>query len=102
MNPNYQLGLLCLSHLLIGADGVVHAQETNALDLIRKREKISEEIYCKFEKIISEKKERELYQHCVGLINLCNDDEKLRIFAMLYKLSEVDGRVHIKEIKLLL
>jgi hypothetical protein len=102
MNPNYQLGLLCLSHLLICADGVVDVQEAAALELIRKREKISEKIYQEFQRVIAEKKERDLYQHGINLINLCSDDEKLRAFVMLYKLSEVDGRVHIKEIRLLL
>lgn len=102
MEANYHLALLCLSHLLIGADGVVHVQEESALKLIRKKEKISEETYQEFEKIISQKKERELYQHGVALVNQCTDEQKLLIFAMLYKLSEVDGRVHVKEIRLLL
>ena len=48
------------------------------------------------------KKDRDLYHHSLELINRCSDQEKLRTFAMLYKLSEVDGRVHLKEIKLLL
>ena len=102
MNSNYHLGLLCFSHLLIGADGVVHATEVNALELIRKSENISPDTYRDFEKIISTFKERDLYQRASDLINCCNDQEKLRTFAMLYKLSEVDGRVHVKEIRLLL
>ena len=102
MNPNYQLGLLCLAHLLISADGVVDEQELKALGIIRKKEKISDNVYVKFEKVIEGKKERELFQKGIELINLCTDEEKLKVFAMLYKLSEVDGRVHVKEIRLLL
>ncbi|MFO7259333.1 MAG: hypothetical protein DIU61_016665, partial [Bacteroidota bacterium] len=43
-----------------------------------------------------------LYNRGIALINECTRDEKLSIFATLYKMSEVDGRVHQKEIKLLL
>lgn len=102
MNPNYHLGLLCLAHLLISADGVIDEIETDALEMIRQREKISESLYKEFETIITVKKERELYQKGIDLINCCSDEEKLKVFAMLYKLSEVDGRVHVKEIRLLL
>jgi uncharacterized tellurite resistance protein B-like protein len=102
MSPAYQLGLLCLSHLLIGVDGEVHPDEKGAFEKMRIREKISTETFQQFETIVAEKKERDLYNHSIGLINQCTDDEKLRVFAMLYKLSEVDGRVHVKEIRLLL
>ena len=102
MNSNYHLGLLCLAHLLISADGVIDDQETEALGIIKKREKIPEALYREFENIVLEKKERELYHTGIELINRCTDAEKLKVFAMLYKLSEVDGRVHVKEIRLLL
>jgi uncharacterized tellurite resistance protein B-like protein len=102
MNSNYQLGLLCLSHLLISADGVIDPQEIDAFELIRKGEGISNDTYREFQRIVLQKKERDLYQHSINLINQCSDEEKLRAFAMLYKLSEVDGRVHVKEIRLLL
>jgi uncharacterized tellurite resistance protein B-like protein len=102
MNKDYQLGLLCLTHLLISADGVVDKNEVDALEIIKIKEKITEPVYSEFQKIIAEKKEREIYQLGIDLINRCADDEKLKVFVMLYKLSEVDGRVHVKEIRLLL
>jgi uncharacterized tellurite resistance protein B-like protein len=102
MNKNYQLGLLCLTHLLISADGIVDKNEVDALEIIKIKEKITEPVYSEFQKIIAEKKEREIYQLGIDLINRCADDEKLKVFVMLYKLSEVDGRVHVKEIRLLL
>ena len=102
MSPNYHLALLCLSHLLIAADGEVHPDEKGAFDKMCIREKISNATFQDFQTIVSQKKERDLYNHSIGLIGDCTDDEKLRIFAMLYKLSEVDGRVHVKEIRLLL
>jgi uncharacterized tellurite resistance protein B-like protein len=102
MNSNYQIGLLCLTHLLIGADGVIDDHETDAMKMIQDREQISNAVFHEFEHFIRNKKEREIYQHGIDLINLCSDAEKLKVFVTLYKLSEVDGRVHVKEIRLLL
>jgi uncharacterized tellurite resistance protein B-like protein len=98
----YHLGLLCLTHLLISADGVVDNNEVDALQIIKKRENISHEVFTEFEKLIATKGEREIFQLGIELINHCSTEEKIRVFVMLYKLSEVDGRVHIKEIRLLL
>lgn len=102
MNRNYHLGLLCLAHLLISADGIVDENEIDALQIIKKKEKISDEIFQEFERLVREKKEREIFQIGIDLINQCSAEEKLNVFVMLYKLSEVDGRVHVKEIRLLL
>ena len=102
MNKNYQLGLLCLTHLLVSADGVVHETEVDALSIIKRKEGISDDVYKNFEKLIEKKKEREVYHMGIEFLNKCSDEEKLKVFVMLYKLSEVDGRVHVKEIRLLL
>jgi uncharacterized tellurite resistance protein B-like protein len=102
MNRNYQLGLLCLSHLLISADGVVDDIELNALLAIKEKEKISDALFNEFECLVKEKKEREIFQTGIDSINQCTADEKLRALVLLYKLSEVDGRVHVREIRFLL
>jgi uncharacterized tellurite resistance protein B-like protein len=102
MNRDYQLGLLCLTHLLVSADGVVDKVEVDALEIIRINEKIDNAVYIEFQQITETKKEREIYQIGIDLISRCTDAEKLKVFVMLYKLSEVDGRVHVKEIRLLL
>lgn len=102
MNKNYQLGLLYLVHLLVSADGVVDEKELAALDKIKSREKIPDDVFNQFRNEIAEKKERTIYQAGIELFNQCSDQEKLRGFAILYKMSEVDGRVHVKEVRLLL
>jgi uncharacterized tellurite resistance protein B-like protein len=102
MNKKYQLGLLCLTHLLICADGVVVAEETDAIKIIKSREGISDAAFEEFQNFIKDKKEREIYQYGIDFINHCSDAEKLKVFVTLYKLSEVDGRVHVSEIRLLL
>jgi uncharacterized tellurite resistance protein B-like protein len=102
MNKDYQLSLLCLTHLLVSADGVLDKTEADALAIIRENEKISDDVFKEFRGIAEQKKEREIYHTGIDLLNKCSDAEKMRIFVMLYKLSEVDGRVHVKEIRLLL
>ena len=102
MNKKYQLGLLYLVHLLVSADGIVDENELAALQRIKEREGISKETFHEFEEAVKEKKERDIYQSGIELLNQCNDEEKLRAFVTLYKMSEVDGRVHVKEVRLLL
>jgi uncharacterized tellurite resistance protein B-like protein len=102
MNKNYQLGLLCFTHLLVSADGVVDEHEMDALRIIKHNEKISDETFDAFESTIKIKREKDIYQCGIEFINQCTDAEKIKVFVTLYKLSEVDGRVHVKEIRLLL
>ena len=102
MNKNYQLGLLDLVHLLMSADGVVDDNETQALNTIKGKEGISETVFDEFKEAIRTKRGREIYQTGIEYMNRCTDEEKLRAFVILYKMSEVDGRVHVKEVRLLL
>ncbi len=101
-NKNYQLGLLHLVHLLISADGVIDEKERNAILRIKNKESISDSIYTEFENDVKTKTEKDIYQQGIALINECTDEEKLNAFVHLYKLSEVDGNVHVKEVRLLL
>jgi uncharacterized tellurite resistance protein B-like protein len=102
MDKNYQLALLCLTHLLISADGVEHENEIDALKIIKTREGVEDSLYRDFQQMVLRNKEREIYQHGIDNLNQCSDHQKLNVFVTLYKLSEVDGRVHVKEIRLLL
>lgn len=102
MNKDYQLGMLYLLHLLTGVDGNINETEILALDKIKHNEGITEETILEFENTIKMLKERDIYQRAIEYINACSREEKLKTFASLYKMSEVDGRVHVKEIRLLL
>jgi uncharacterized tellurite resistance protein B-like protein len=102
MNKNYQLGLLYLVHLLVSADDIVDEKERIALQKIREKEKIKDDTFQEFELAIQQKKEREIYEAGIELLNQCSDKEKMNAFVLMYKMSEVDGRVHVKEIRLLL
>jgi uncharacterized tellurite resistance protein B-like protein len=102
MNKNYQLGLLYLVHLLVSADGVVDKNELAALEKIKSNEKIPDDVYSQFKNDIDTKREKDIYQSGLDALGKCSEEEKLRAFAILYKMSEVDGRVHVKEVRLLL
>ena len=101
-NKNYQLGLLYLVHLLINADGVIDEKERQALVRVTAAEGIPESTFLAFEAEIANKKEREIYLDGIEMINSCTRDEKLTALAHLYKMSEADGHVHVKEVRLLL
>lgn len=102
MTENYQLGLLYLVHLLVSSDGHVDEEELYALQQLKIRENIPSSIFSQFEKTVQDKKEREIYEEGIKYLNLCTTDEKLRAFVILYKMSEVDGWIHVKEVRLLL
>lgn len=101
-NSNFHFGLLYLAHLLISSDGVIDDKEREALLSIKRKENIPDDRYREFQKSVAEEKERDIYQKGIELLNLCNDHEKLTAFVHLYKMSEADGRVHVKEVRLLL
>jgi uncharacterized tellurite resistance protein B-like protein len=99
---HYHLGLLYMVHLLIGSDGKVSADEKTALKQLQDEEKINDKIIERFNSAVENKAEREIYQDGIDLLNKCTNDEKLNAFVHLYKLSEADGNVHVKEVRLLL
>ena len=101
-NSNSRLGLLYLAHLLISADGIIDAKEYQALSKIKEKESISDEDFKQFELAVVGKKERDIYREGIELMNNCTEEEKLNAFVHLYKMSEIDGRVHVKEVRLLL
>jgi uncharacterized tellurite resistance protein B-like protein len=101
-SPNSQLGLLYLAHLLMTADGEIDAKEYQALSKIKVKESISDANFKKFEEAVKGKKERDIYREGIELMNNCTDEEKLNAFVHLYKMSEIDGLVHVKEVRLLL
>ncbi len=102
IEKNYHLGLLYLVHLLINADGVVNEKEQLALTKIRSKEEIPDSIFDEFERDVLQFKPKEIYQKGINLLSDCEEKKKLNAFVHLYKISEVDGSVHVKEVRLLL
>ena len=100
--PNAQLGLLYLAHLRISADGIIDTKEYQALTKIKAKESISYQDFNKFQESVRNKTERDIYREGIEMMNNCTEEEKLTAFVHLYKMSEADGRTHIKEVRLLL
>lgn len=101
-NKDYRLGLLYLVHLLVSADGVIDENEQLAMKRVMDKEEIPASLFEEFQAAIASKTERDIYQAGIDYLNRCTDAEKLRAFVHLYQMSEVDGRVHVKEVRLLL
>ena len=101
-NKSYQIGLLYLVHLLICSDGTVDEIEKKALKKVKDKENIPDSVFDEFQNVVATKKEKDIYQEGIEMINKCSKEEKLKAFVHLYKMSEVDGRVHVKEVRLLL
>lgn len=101
-SKDYQMGLLYLTHLLISADGFIDEKEFASLLRIKNKETIADSVFKEFEDGIRDKKEKDIYKIGIDLISECTDKEKLDAFAHLYNMSEVDGSVHVREVRLLL
>ena len=101
-NPDFQLALLYLMHLVIGADGEIDEKEMSALNSIKKKANISNETFEKFASGVKHMRERDIYVNGLELLNNCSEKEKVNAFAILHKLTEADGKVHIKEVRFLL
>jgi uncharacterized tellurite resistance protein B-like protein len=101
-SKNYQLGLLYLTHLLISADGVIDEKEFASLLRIKNKENMPDSVFKEFEDSVRNMNEKEIYKTGIEIIGNCPDEEKLDAFAHLYNMSEVDGSVHVREVRLLL
>jgi len=101
-NTDFQLGLLHFVHLLVMVDGAIDQREKAAIRKIKLEEKIPDWIFDDFEESVTEKSERQIYEEGVEMLNRCTEEEKLTAFVHLYRLSEADDNVHVREVRLLL
>ena len=99
---DYHNGLLYLAHLIITADGVIDENELKAMENLKKEEQIPDQVFKDYKESVKTMKEKDIYQKAIDLISNCDDEERLRAFSWLYKISEVDGNVHVKEVRFLL
>jgi uncharacterized tellurite resistance protein B-like protein len=101
-SENYHNGLLYLAHLVISADGIIDENELQALQSIKEKEGISDLVFDTYKSDVQNMREKDIYQKAIEQISTCTDEERLRAFTWLYKISEVDGSVHVKEVRFLL
>lgn len=99
---HFHNGLLLLSYLVIAADGKLDDEEKEALKKICEKENISIEYMNNFLRYAMVLPEKEVYTKGLEEIDHCSHEEKLRAFSWLYRISEVDGMLHVKEVRFLL
>ncbi len=98
----FQLGLLYLTHLIISADDVVDDDELNALKIICDTEGIPGKIFNRVRGNLETLTEKEIYLNGLQSLEQCSEEERMKVFVWLYKMSAADGNVHAKEIRFLL
>jgi len=101
-SQNYQLGLLHFAHLLVTVDGFIDDREKTAMSSLIKEEQIPDQVYAEFQKTVNTKPQHEVYDRGIKFLSMCSDEEKLSALVHLYRLSEIDDNVHVKEVRLLL
>jgi len=99
---HYHNGLLLLSYLITAADGYLDDLEKKALEKIAVHEGIELEHLENFIKYAKALPEKSVYNQGLEEISKCSDEEKLNAFCWLYRISEVDGKVHVKEVRFLI
>ncbi|MBX2961104.1 MAG: TerB family tellurite resistance protein [Cyclobacteriaceae bacterium] len=97
----YKLALLHLIHVLVNADGVVDERERQLLETIRKEENITDAVYHAFEMRITSSATKDVYGHGMRLLEECTDEEKLQVFAHLYRMAVADDDMNMREVRLL-
>ena len=101
-NTHFKNSLLLLSYLIMFADGTLDDLEAKAIQKICTHEGISDDELKQFLEEAKNMREKDIYYKGLEEIDFCSDEDKIRIFAWLYLISEVDGNVHVKEVRFLL
>ena len=99
---HFQNSLMLLSYLIMNADGVLDDLELEAIRKICEFENISDETKIAFFNGIASLSEKEVYYKGLEEVSYCNDEDKIRVFAWLHRISEIDGAVHVKEVRFLM
>lgn len=99
---HYHNSILLFSYLIINSDGILDIQEKMAIRKICEHENIAENYLLDFVAEAPAHSEREIFNIGHEEIDQCTDEEKIKVFAWLHRISEVDGDVHVKEVRFLL
>ncbi len=99
---NYYEALLFLLRVIVQADGVFDDEESEAIEEICEIEKIPKVYYTDFNSRVNTLSEKEMYLKGIDWVQECTKEEQIKVFVWLYKMAEVDGTVHVKEVRFLL
>ncbi len=99
---NYNEALLYLLRVIVYADGVFDDNESMAIEEICEIEGISADYYNDFCERVNGLSEKDMYNQGIDFVHVCNKKEQIKVFVWLYKMAEVDGDIHVKEVRFLL
>lgn len=99
---NYYEALLFLLRVIVYADGVFDEDESKAIKEICIIEGIPDSYYHNFCERIKDISEKDMYISGIDYVQVCTQEEQIKVFVWLYKMAEVDGTVHVKEVRFLL
>lgn len=99
---NFNEALLYLLRVIVYADGVFDEEESAAINQICLFEEISNDYYADFCERVKNFSEKDMYINGIDHVQECTPAEQLKIFSWLYKMAEVDGTIHVKEVRFLL
>lgn len=98
----YNEALLSLLRVIVYADGVFDDDESNAIKEICDIESISDAYYDDFCERVKNLSEKDMYIKGIDSVQECSQEEQIKIYVWLYKMAEVDGTIHVKEVRFLL
>jgi hypothetical protein len=99
---HYHNSILLFSYLIVNSDGILDVNEKIAMRKICEFESIQENYLLDFIAEVAGHPERKIFDMGHEEIENCTEEEKIKVFAWLNRLSEVDGDVHVKEVRFLL
>ena len=97
----FELAMLHMIHVLVHADGDADESEKKLIKVIYEEESVSEAVIKAFTASLSIVNEKTIYDRGIALLSKCTEEEKLRVFAQLYRLAQVDDDLNMKEVRLL-
>ena len=99
---HYHNSILLLSYLIVNVDGVLDIHEKDAIRKICEHENIAHDDLLTFVGEVTNHSERQIFNLGHEEVSHLTDDEKIKVFAWLHRISEADGDVHVKEVRFLL
>ena len=99
---HYHNSILLLLYLIVNVDGVLDIEEKVGIQKICEYENLPQNKLLDFVAKIHNYSEKEIFNLGMEEISHCTDEEKIKVFAWLHRISEADGYVHVKEIRFLM
>lgn len=91
-----------LTHSVIRSDGVIHNNESYALNKLHEYEGISLDVHNSFLSEIENLEANQIYKLGLEALKQCSQDEQRKVLAWIHAIVEIDKTVDVKEARFLL